>query len=92
MKTFGQQIKWDFETNGELEIFDKNGYLIYFEDSDGYWARGEFDSKGNQTYFETSEGYWYKREYNSEGNCIYFEDSKGKIADYRPETVKNTLN
>ena len=32
--TIAQQIKWDF-TNGDLQIRDKNGRLIYFEDSDG---------------------------------------------------------
>jgi len=34
-QTIAQQIKWDFKTNGDLEIRDKNGNLIYFENSDG---------------------------------------------------------
>ena len=34
MKTIAQQIKWDFEANGDLQIRDKNSNLIYFEDSE----------------------------------------------------------
>ena len=33
--TIGQQIKWNFETNGNLVIKNKNGRRIYFEDSEG---------------------------------------------------------
>ena len=54
--TIAQQIKWDFETNGDLEIKDKNGNLIYLEDSNGYWRKHEYDSQGNHIYFENSDG------------------------------------
>jgi len=30
-KTIGQQINWDFKTNGTLVIRDKNGKEIYSE-------------------------------------------------------------
>jgi hypothetical protein len=89
MKTIAQQIKWDFKTNGNLEIRDKNDNLIYFEDSSGYWVKREFDSQGNEIYREYSNGYWLKREYNSQGNVIYFEDSSGKIIDSRPKHCLN---
>ena len=56
MKTIAQQIKWDFEANGDLEIKDKNGRRIYFEVSDGYWSKREYDSEGNEIYFENSKG------------------------------------
>ena len=36
-QTIGQWLNWDFETNGELEIRDKNRKRIYIEDSDGDW-------------------------------------------------------
>ena len=77
MKTIAQQIKWDFEANGSLEIRDKNDNLIYFENSNGFWTKREYDSKGNEIYFEDSDGYWTKMEYDSQGNEIYFEDSDG---------------
>ena len=85
MKTIAQQIKWDFETNGNLVIKDKNGRTIYFENSDGFWEKWEWDSKGNAIYFENSNGYWAKREYDSNGNRIYYENSNGVIEDNRPK-------
>jgi len=91
MKTIAQQIKWDFEANGDLEILDKNGNNIYFEDSDGFWAKREYDSQGNQTYWENSDGYWVKREYNSQGNQIYYENSNGEIEDNRPKPCENKV-
>ena len=88
MKTIAQQIKWDFNTNGNLEIKNKNGSYIYHENSNGYWVKLEYDSKGNQiyyensdgywrSYFENSNGYWVKREYDSKGILIYYENSNG---------------
>lgn len=56
MKTIAQQIKWDFETNGGLEILNKNGKRIYLELSDGYWSKREYDSKGKEIYCEDSDG------------------------------------
>lgn len=78
MKTIAEQIKWDFKTNGELVIRDKNGNEIYSEDLNGYWAKWEYDSKGNCIYYEDSNGFWSKSEYDSKGNQIYYEDSDGK--------------
>ena len=54
--TIAQQIKWDFKTNGNLEILDKNGKPIYLERSNGTWAKWEYDSRGNVIYFENSDG------------------------------------
>ena len=54
--TIAQQIKWDFKTNGYLEIKDKNGKIIYYEGLNGVWGKNEYDSKGNQIYFENSRG------------------------------------
>ena len=44
-QTIAQQIKWDFETNGNLEIQDTNGNLIYFEGLDEFWTKREYDSQ-----------------------------------------------
>ena len=54
--TIGQQINWDFKTNGNLEIKDKNGNKIYFESSNGFWRKWELDSQGKVIYWENSEG------------------------------------
>ena len=91
MKTIGQQINWDFKTNGDLVIKDKNGSYIYFEDSDGYWVKREYDSKGKEIYYENSNGFWTKREYDSKGNQIYFEGSNGRITDNRPKPCEGKV-
>ena len=91
MKTIAQQIKWDFKTNGILEILDKNGNPIYWEDSDGYWSKREYDSQGKGIYYETSDGYWVKREYDSRGKEIYWESSNGEIIDKRPKPCEDKI-
>ena len=56
MKTIAQQINWDFETNGDLEIQDKNCKRIYWENSDNDWVKREYDSQFNEIYYESSNG------------------------------------
>ena len=84
-QTIAQQIKWNFKTNGNLIIRDKNGNRIYWENSKGYWVKYEYDSQGRQIYYEYSDGDWIKWEYDSQGNCIYYETSNGIIIDNRPK-------
>jgi len=91
MKTIGQQINWDFKTNGDLVIKDKNGSYIYFEDSDGYWVKREYDSKGNKIYYEDSDGYWEKKELDSKGKEIYSEDSDGGWYKYEYDSQGNQI-
>lgn len=90
MKTIAQQIKWDFETNGDLQIRDKDDNPIYFENSGGFWAKCERNSKG-VIYHEDSNKYWAKWERDSEGNEIYYEDSDGIIVDRRPKSCENKI-
>ncbi len=76
MTTIAKLLKHDF-TKGSLNLFDTNGNLTYFEDSDGYWYKSVYDTNGKRTYFENSKGSWYKSEYDTNGNEIYYESSKG---------------
>lgn len=79
-QTIAQQIKWDFETNGNLEIKDKNGKQIYFENSDGYWAKYEYDSQVNQIHVEDSYGkIKYNRPKSCEGKEIVIDGEKYKL-------------
>jgi hypothetical protein len=55
-QTLGQWLNWDFKTNGSLKIKDKNGFILYFEDSDGYWSKREYNSDGNIIYYQNSDG------------------------------------
>ena len=37
-------------------IFNKNGYEIYYETSNGFWKKSEYDDNGNRIYSENSYG------------------------------------
>lgn len=37
-------------------IKDSKGNKIYYENSNGFWAKYEYDSKGNEIYYENSDG------------------------------------
>ena len=39
-----------------FKIYNKKGNAIYYEDSNGYWAKWENDKKGNMIYYKNSEG------------------------------------
>ena len=80
MTTIAQQIKWDFKTNGFLEIHDKRGNLIYYENSNGDWGKWEYDSNDNRIYFETSYGIIRdNRPKPCEGKEIVIEGIKFKL-------------
>jgi hypothetical protein len=88
-QTFGQWLKWDFEANGDLEIYGKNGNLIYHEYSNGFWQKYEHDFQCRLIYTEDCSGFWEKSEYDSESNRIYYENRNGVITDNRtPEVIE----
>jgi hypothetical protein len=39
-----------------MTVFNEQGYVIYFENSNGYWCKQEFDDQGNLIYIEDSDG------------------------------------
>ena len=80
MKTIAQQLNI---TEFPFTIKDKNGNVIYFEDSNGDWYKKEYDSNGKVIYYEDSRGYWDKYEYDRYGNVIYHEENDGVIIDNR---------
>ena len=90
-QTIAQQIKWNFKTNGELVIKDKNGNRIYLEGSYGYWVKHEYDSQGNVVFSKNSTGYWIKYERDSKGNKIYWENSNGVIRGQRPKPCEGKV-
>ena len=91
MKTIAGKINWDFKANGDLEIKDKNGKKIYWENSDEVWSKMEYNSKGNCIYYENSRGFWAKLEYDSQGNCIYSEYSNGLWAKKEYDSKGNQI-
>jgi hypothetical protein len=73
-KVFNQPV-----TIKSNRVYDTNGNILYYEDSNGHWIKRGYDAKGNKIYQENSYGYWIKYEYDINGNIIYFEDSNGVI-------------
>ncbi len=55
MRTIAQKIEWDFEADGDFEIRNEDGKLIYYEDSTGYWWSLEADSQGNEIYASSDD-------------------------------------
>jgi len=64
---FGQPVKKNgddpYNHNQVHVVYDNNGYVIYEEDSNGYWIKYEYDENGNEIYSEDSDGGWYKKKY-----------------------------
>ncbi len=85
-KVFNQPVS--IAGNG---VYDTNGNIFYYEDSDGYWEKKEYDSNGNLIYYENSDGYWYKKEYDSNGNRIYYEDFTGSWIKKEYDQNGNTI-
>ena len=58
-----------------IELFDKDGNLLYYENSDGFWCKNQYKD-GEQVYFVNSDGLWWKSVYK-DGHEVYFEGSDG---------------
>jgi hypothetical protein len=65
MKTIAQKIEWDFEADGDFEIRNEDGKLIYYEDSTGYWWSLEVDSQGNEIYASSDDNITDSRPINT---------------------------
>ena len=59
------------------EIRNEDGYLIYFEDSDGEWMEQDFNDDGQILYYENSNGEWMEQDFNDDGQILYYENSNG---------------
>jgi hypothetical protein len=66
-----------------IELYDKNGNLIYHENSSGFWTKREYDKNGNQIYMINSMGLWAKNEFDDQGNQIYWENKYKVFQDDR---------
>ena len=91
MKLKGIELKGKYTieySSDSFKVFDENNNKIYYEDSDGFWAKIEFDKYNNAIYYKDSDGYWSKKEYDENNNRIYYENSNDYILDNRPKSVK----
>ena len=74
-KVFNQPV-----TIRNNRVYNTDGKRIYYENSNGYWAKREYDANGNEIYYETSNLFWRKSEYDTNGNLIYSKNSNGDWA------------
>ena len=72
-------------------VYDTNGKVIYWENSNGSWEKREYDEQCNLIYSETSNGGWYKYVYNNQGNKIYYETNNGYWAKYEYDKQGNNI-
>ena len=59
MKLKGTELNGTYRVefhDRRFEVYDKNGNVIYYENSDGDWAKIKYDKKGNEIYYEDSDG------------------------------------
>jgi hypothetical protein len=80
MKTIAQQLNIK---EFPFIIADKNGNVLYHEDSENYWKKYERDEYGYVRHYENSDGFYSKSEYDENGNERYYENSNGRIRDNR---------
>jgi len=85
MKTIAQQLNIKVFP---FEIKDKDGNVIYYENSKGYSWRSEYKD-GNVIYYENSKGYSYKKEYK-DGKQVYYEKMKGILGKKNTKMVKRS--
>ena len=57
-----------------IELFDKDGNKVYYENSTGYWWKCEYQ-EGTAVYYEN--GFWWKDELDKDGNKVYSEGKTG---------------
>ena len=71
---------------GNISVFNSNGNMIHYKDSNGYEFWKEYDSNGNMIHYKNSNGYefWYhngveisKEEYDRIHNSCH-----GKVVEF----------
>jgi len=81
MKTIAQQLNIK---EFPFTIKDKNGNIIYWEESNGYWNKREYDSNGNEIYFENSDGKIVdNRPKSCEGKVVEIDGKKYKLTEIK---------
>ncbi len=87
MKTLSEIYKeLGIDFSFPIKIWDANGRVTYYEDSDGYWEICEYDANSNQTYYENSDDFWCRWELDANGIATYYESSSG----YKRGTPEST--
>lgn len=73
--------------NGQFQLYDKRGNVVYWETSYGYWEIAEYNDFDQRIFFKTSYGYWERIEYTN-GVESYFHDSFGTLRGIKRNNIK----
>jgi hypothetical protein len=76
------------EVKYPIELFDKNGNQIYYEDSCGYWVKKEYDDFCRMIYYKDSIGYYEILEYDENNVRVFVKTPSGIVFDNRPKPNK----
>ena len=88
-KNKGDEMTNETEIKYPIEVFNKQGKQIYYEVSNGYWAKYEYDTQGNKTHYKDSNGDWANWKYDTQGNPTYYRDSIGYWVKYEYDEQNN---
>ena len=76
------KLRTEYETrfgvvDGYFKLYDDNNNVVYYEASDGYWAKYKFDDNNNVIYCETSDdGVFIDKRACS--NKVFIDEQTGK--------------
>jgi YD repeat-containing protein len=82
-----------FGTTENLQLFDKDGKIVYdfYKDSNGFSYERTFNSRGNILTCKDSNGYSYETTYDSNGNVLTHKNSYGDSSEYTYDSNGNEL-
>jgi YD repeat-containing protein len=67
-----------FGKQEELELFDKEGKLVYrFKQLGKVWDEQTFNENGSLLTHKDSTGYWTERTYDDKGKVLSYKNSSG---------------
>jgi hypothetical protein len=79
-----------FKENGCISEYNKNGFLVYQKNKEGYWHKREYKEDGfTLKRIEDSDGYWVEFLDNFETKKSEWKDSDGKFGQVNFDSVEN---
>jgi hypothetical protein len=66
------------DENYSMEVKDRNGNVVYYQDGGGFWSEVEYNKFGLQTHYKNSDGVWHKKEYDECGRQTYYINDSGE--------------
>ena len=76
MKKYILNINESEIERGEIEVYDRNGLIVYHEFVPGMWTKWKKNKNGDATLITSHNGLWTKQKWVN-GNCTSSKDSNG---------------